>query len=143
MTSLQARPFIGTESRLHAIVDLLRQIVHGAETDPDIRLSELRRAPCRSPSARHAWTPSPPRPPSYAIAKQSSTTDAALFNGYVYDEPPTGPLDRLVTDGDYAPTHSHAYGYVSLMRQHVAPTRPAKPSRSGVVRISAPTTSSV
>jgi hypothetical protein len=42
-TSLQARSFVGTESRLHTIVDLLRQIVHGAETDPDARLAELRR----------------------------------------------------------------------------------------------------
>ncbi len=43
VTSLQVRPFVGTESRLHTIVDLLRQIVHGAETDPDVRLAELHR----------------------------------------------------------------------------------------------------
>ena len=41
--SLQARPFVGTESRLHTVVELLRQIVHGSETDPDVRLAELRR----------------------------------------------------------------------------------------------------
>jgi flagellar motility protein MotE (MotC chaperone) len=41
--SLQARSFVGTESRLQTVVDLLRQIVHGAETDPDVRLAELRR----------------------------------------------------------------------------------------------------
>ncbi len=41
--TLQARSFVGTESRLQTVVDLLRQIVHGAETDPDARLAELRR----------------------------------------------------------------------------------------------------
>lgn len=41
--SLPARQFVGTESRLHTVVGLLRQIVHGSETDPDVRLAELRR----------------------------------------------------------------------------------------------------
>jgi hypothetical protein len=41
--SLRTRSFVGTESRLHTIVELLRQIVHGSETDPDVRLTELRR----------------------------------------------------------------------------------------------------
>ncbi len=40
---LSVRPFVGTESRLHTVVELLRQIVHGAETDPQARLGELRR----------------------------------------------------------------------------------------------------
>ena len=35
VTGLSVRPFVGTESRLHTVVDLLRQIIHGAETDPD------------------------------------------------------------------------------------------------------------
>lgn len=43
VTGLAIRPFVGTESRLHTVVDLLRQIVHGVETDPDTRLAELRR----------------------------------------------------------------------------------------------------
>lgn len=43
VTGLRARPFVGTESRLHTVVELLRQIVHGAETDPQARLTELRR----------------------------------------------------------------------------------------------------
>lgn len=43
VTGLRARPFIGTESRLHTVVELLRQIVYGAETDPEARLTELRR----------------------------------------------------------------------------------------------------
>lgn len=41
--SLQVRPFVGTESRLQTVVELLRQIVHGAEADPQTRLAELHR----------------------------------------------------------------------------------------------------
>lgn len=43
LSALAARAFVGTESRLHTAVELLRQIVHGAETDPEARLAELRR----------------------------------------------------------------------------------------------------
>lgn len=43
VTSLQGRAFVGTESRLHTVVELLRQIVHGTEEDPEARLAELRR----------------------------------------------------------------------------------------------------
>jgi hypothetical protein len=39
--SLQARSFVGTESRLNIVLELLRQMVYGAETDPDARLVEL------------------------------------------------------------------------------------------------------
>jgi flagellar motility protein MotE (MotC chaperone) len=41
--SLIQRTFIGTESRLLTIFNLLKQIVEGAETDPKIRIAELRR----------------------------------------------------------------------------------------------------
>jgi hypothetical protein len=40
---LRTREFIGTESRLNTIFELLRQMVFGAENDPDRRLVELRR----------------------------------------------------------------------------------------------------
>lgn len=40
--SLKGRSFVGTESRLHTVVALLRQIVHGTEADPELRLAELR-----------------------------------------------------------------------------------------------------
>lgn len=43
VTGLTARPFVGTESRLHTVVELLRQIVHGSEADPQARLAELLR----------------------------------------------------------------------------------------------------
>ena len=41
--SLQEREFVGTESRLNTVFDLLRQIVFGTETDPEQRIAELRR----------------------------------------------------------------------------------------------------
>jgi Protein of unknown function (DUF3375) len=41
--SLREREFIGTESRLNVIFELLRQIVFGTEPDPGSRLAELRR----------------------------------------------------------------------------------------------------
>jgi uncharacterized protein DUF3375 len=41
--SLHEREFVGTESRLKVIFDLLRQIVFGTEADPGQRLAELRR----------------------------------------------------------------------------------------------------
>jgi flagellar motility protein MotE (MotC chaperone) len=39
---LRARDFVGTESRLHTVVELLRQIVHGTDDDPEVRLAVLR-----------------------------------------------------------------------------------------------------
>lgn len=53
------------------------------------------------------------------------TTDAALENGYVYDELPTGVSDRVVTDGDYTLTYDHAHGHVSLLRTHTTTVDPA------------------
>jgi len=41
--SLQSRSFVGTESRLNTVFELLRQMVFGAETDPEVRLAELYR----------------------------------------------------------------------------------------------------
>jgi len=40
---LEEREFVGTESRLNTIFDLLRQIVFGTETDPAARIEELQR----------------------------------------------------------------------------------------------------
>ena len=40
---LRPRAFIGTESRLNTIFELLRQMVYGADTDPEHRLVDLRR----------------------------------------------------------------------------------------------------
>lgn len=41
--SLRGRAFVGTESRLQTAVELLRQIVHGSETDVDHRIAEIER----------------------------------------------------------------------------------------------------
>jgi hypothetical protein len=41
LRSLQIRSFVGTESRLNTLFDLLRQIAYGAEADPEVRLAEL------------------------------------------------------------------------------------------------------
>ncbi|MEI2778163.1 MAG: DUF3375 domain-containing protein [Tetrasphaera sp.] len=43
VSGLRARSFVGTESRLHTLIELLRQMVHGAETDPAGRLTQLHR----------------------------------------------------------------------------------------------------
>lgn len=43
LEGLREREFVGTESRLKVIVELLRQIVFGTEPDPAERLAELRR----------------------------------------------------------------------------------------------------
>jgi hypothetical protein len=43
IASLQARQFVGTESRMVAVFDLLRQLVERAQSDPGVRLAELRK----------------------------------------------------------------------------------------------------
>ncbi|MEQ6898282.1 hypothetical protein [Microbacterium sp. KR10-403] len=46
------------------------------------------------------------------------TTNAALENGYVYNLPPTGPLEQEVRNGNYDMTYSNSFGYVGLYRLH-------------------------
>lgn len=41
--ALRERSFVGTESRLNTVFELLRQMVFGAETDPAVRIAELQR----------------------------------------------------------------------------------------------------
>jgi Protein of unknown function (DUF3375) len=41
--ALKEREFVGTESRLNTVIDLLRQIVFGTETNPEQRIAELLR----------------------------------------------------------------------------------------------------
>lgn len=41
LASLSERSFVGTESRLLTVFDLLRQMVEGSETDPETRIREL------------------------------------------------------------------------------------------------------
>ena len=54
------------------------------------------------------------------------TTQAAMENGYVYDDqPPTGSTDRTVQDDGYALTYNHALGHVGLYREFDTPPDPA------------------
>jgi len=53
------------------------------------------------------------------------TTQAALENGYVYDQLPTGALDRTATGDVYTLTYSPFPGHVSLLRTHDAVPDPA------------------
>ena len=43
VAALRARAFVGTESRLNTVFELLRQMALGAETDRDVRLADLKR----------------------------------------------------------------------------------------------------
>lgn len=54
LAALEQRQFIGAESRLLTIFELLKQMVHGSETDPAARIAELeqRRAAIDAESAR-------------------------------------------------------------------------------------------
>lgn len=49
------------------------------------------------------------------------TTDAALVNGYVYDDVPWTTTDRVELDdgAGYALTYNQSFGYVSLLRRYV------------------------
>ena len=46
LASLTERSFVGTESRLLTLFELLRQMSAGAETDPEVRIEELHRRRC-------------------------------------------------------------------------------------------------
>ncbi len=43
LDELQERQFVGAESRLMTVFELLREMAHGAETDPEARIRELER----------------------------------------------------------------------------------------------------
>lgn len=43
LSQLENRRFVGAESRLKLVFDLLREIVQGSETDPEARIAELER----------------------------------------------------------------------------------------------------
>ncbi|GFZ94116.1 hypothetical protein [Nesterenkonia alkaliphila] len=58
------------------------------------------------------------------------TTDAAMENGYVYDQPPAADGDKLITEGDYTISYNQQMGHVALYRTIPAPEDPlpAEPS---------------
>lgn len=53
------------------------------------------------------------------------TVGAALENGYVYDRPPTGQLDRVATRDAYTMVYNPFIGHVGLYREHDALPDPA------------------
>jgi len=53
------------------------------------------------------------------------TTQAALENGYVYDTPPTGTLDRTATRDVYTLVYNPFLGHISLLRAYDALPDPA------------------
>jgi hypothetical protein len=56
------------------------------------------------------------------------TTDAAMENGYVYDEPGEGTNDQVAISGEYALVVNPDIGYVSLLRRHT--TTPIEPDEA-------------
>lgn len=58
------------------------------------------------------------------------TTDTAMENGYVYDQPPAAEGDKLITEGDYTISYNQQMGHVALYRSIPAPEDPlpAEPS---------------
>ena len=53
------------------------------------------------------------------------TVQAALENGYVYDDLPTGTVDEVATSGMYTLTYNHHLGHACLFRDYDAPPDPA------------------
>lgn len=67
------------------------------------------------------------------------TTDAALVNGYVYDTPPLGALDRTATAAGYMLTYNATLEHVGLLRAHdstpeLAADEPAPAALAGRAR---------
>jgi len=58
------------------------------------------------------------------------TTSAAMENGYVYDEPPSGPLEHELREGDYHLTYSHSFDHVALYRLHTIEAEDGLPNDS-------------
>ncbi len=62
------------------------------------------------------------------------TTDAAMENGYVYDEPGEGTNDRVMRSGDYALVVNPQLGHVSLLRRHTTTPELAEAEAVGPVQ---------
>ncbi|MFN8183793.1 MAG: hypothetical protein U0R23_05160 [Candidatus Nanopelagicales bacterium] len=62
------------------------------------------------------------------------TTDAAMENGYVYDEPGEGTNDQVAISGEYALVVNPHIGYVSLLRRHTTTPEPEAAEGPGPVQ---------
>lgn len=58
------------------------------------------------------------------------TTSAAMENGYVYDEPPSGPLEHELREDDYHLAYSHSFDHVALYRRHTISPEDGLPNES-------------
>ena len=58
------------------------------------------------------------------------TTSAAMENGYVYDQPPSGPLEHELREGDYHLAYSHSFDHVALYRHHTVKPEDGLPNES-------------
>ncbi|MBX3086869.1 MAG: hypothetical protein KF742_00135 [Cryobacterium sp.] len=58
------------------------------------------------------------------------TTSAAMENGYVYDEPPSGALEHELREGNYHLTYSHSFDHVALYRRHTVSLEDGLPDES-------------
>lgn len=52
------------------------------------------------------------------------TTQAALINGYIYETPPVGALDRTAISTAYTLIYNPFLGHVSLLREHTVSLEP-------------------
>lgn len=57
------------------------------------------------------------------------TTDTALENGQLCDDPPDGPDDKTITYDRYALTYNRTTRQVLLLREHETPPDPVRPLR--------------
>lgn len=65
------------------------------------------------------------------------TTQAALVNGYVYDQIPMGALDQIASGEEYTLTYNRDLGHVSLLRAYAIAEPGAEPPRQVASRTSA------
>lgn len=66
------------------------------------------------------------------------TTQAALVNGYVYDQIPTGALDQIASSTEYTLAYNRDLGHVSLFRAHTIAEAEAEPPRQVASRLRRP-----
>ena len=53
-----------------------------------------------------------------------------MENGYVYDEPPSRPLEHELREGDYHLAYSHSFNHVALYRLHTIDAEDGLPNES-------------
>lgn len=102
LNGLEQRRFVGAESRLKLVFDLLRQIAEGSETDPEVRIEELerRRAKIDSDIAQIRAGTLPSMDPTQLRERflQAADTARALLADFRQVEQNFRELDRQVRE---------------------------------------------